>query len=92
MDAHGVLGTLSIGVPTGIRTPVTAVKDRTRRFDVIASVLQDQVMDNPKRATVYFSADVHKALRLRAAAADRSISDIVNDAVRIALAEDATAG
>jgi thiamine monophosphate synthase len=91
MDAHGVLGTLSIGVPTGIRTPVTAVKDRTRRFDVIASVLQDQVTDNPKRA-VYFSADVHKALRLRAAAADRSISDIVNDAVRIALAEDATAG
>jgi hypothetical protein len=92
MDAHGVVGTLSIGVPTGIRTPVTAVKDRTRRFDVIASVLQDQVMDNPKRATVYFSADVHKALRLRAAAADRSISDIVNDAVRIALAEYATGG
>jgi plasmid stability protein len=47
-------------------------------------------MDSPKRATVYFSSDVHKALRLRAAAADRSISDMVNDAVRIALAEDAT--
>ena len=47
-------------------------------------------MESSKRATVYFAADVHKALRLRAAAADRSISDMVNDAVRIALAEDAT--
>ena len=45
-------------------------------------------MENPKRATVYFSADLHKALRLRAAAADRSISDMVNDAVRLALADD----
>jgi plasmid stability protein len=47
-------------------------------------------MENSKRATVYFTAEVHKALRLRAAAADRSISDMVNDAVRAALAEDAT--
>jgi plasmid stability protein len=46
-------------------------------------------MENSKRATVYFSADVHKALRLRAAASDRSVSDMVNDAVRAALAEDA---
>ena len=46
-------------------------------------------MESPKRATVYFAADVHKALRLRAAASDRSISDMVNDAVRTALAEDA---
>jgi mRNA interferase RelE/StbE len=47
-------------------------------------------MENSKRATVYFTAEVHKALRLRAAASDRSISDMVNDAVRAALAEDAT--
>ena len=47
-------------------------------------------MENSKRATVYFTAEVHKALRLRAAAADRSISDMVNDAVRADLAEDAT--
>jgi len=46
-------------------------------------------MDTQKRATVYFEADVHRALRLRAAASDRSISDMVNDAVKIALAEDA---
>jgi plasmid stability protein len=47
-------------------------------------------MSTPKRATVYFQADIHKALRLRAAANDRSISDLVNDAVRVSLAEDAT--
>lgn len=46
-------------------------------------------MDTQKRATVYFEADVHRALRLRAAAMDRSISDMVNDAVKAALAEDA---
>jgi hypothetical protein len=46
-------------------------------------------MDTPKRATVYFEAEVHRALRLKAAASDRSISDMVNDAVRVTLAEDA---
>lgn len=43
----------------------------------------------PKRATVYFEPEVHRALRLRAATIDRSISDMVNDAVKAALAEDA---
>ena len=46
-------------------------------------------MDSQKRATVYFETDVHRALRLRAAASDRSISDMVNDAVKAILAEDA---
>jgi plasmid stability protein len=47
-------------------------------------------MDTAKRATVYFESEVHRALRLKAAAADRSISDMVNDAVKAALAEDAS--
>jgi hypothetical protein len=42
-----------------------------------------------KRATVYFDPDLHRALRLKAAAAERSISDIVNEAVQLSLAEDA---
>ena len=46
-------------------------------------------MSTPKRATVYFDPEVHKALRLRAAANDLSISDMVNEAVRASLAEDA---
>ena len=46
-------------------------------------------MSTPKRATVYFDADIHRALRLRAAASDQSISDMVNQAVKLTLAEDA---
>ncbi len=42
-----------------------------------------------KRATVYFDPEIHRALRLKAAETDRSISEIVNDAVKMALAEDA---
>ena len=42
-----------------------------------------------KRATVYFEEPVHRALRLKAAETDQSMSDLVNDAVGLALAEDA---
>jgi len=41
-----------------------------------------------KRATVYFDPEIHKALRMRAASTERSISDLVNDAVRQSLSED----
>ncbi len=46
-------------------------------------------MDARKRATVYFAPEIHRALRLKAAASDLSISEMVNEAVRAALAEDA---
>lgn len=42
-----------------------------------------------KRATVYFEASLHKALRMKAAATDRSLSDLVNEAVKLSLSEDA---
>lgn len=42
-----------------------------------------------KRATVYFDPVLHRALRLKAAETDRSMSDLVNEAVRQSLAEDA---
>ena len=41
-----------------------------------------------KRATVYLEEDLHRALKLKSAEADRSISDFVNEAVRAALSED----
>jgi plasmid stability protein len=41
-----------------------------------------------KRSTIYFDEDLHEALRLKAAHSHRSVSEIVNDAVRAALAED----
>jgi len=42
-----------------------------------------------KRATVYFDPDLHKALRLKSVETSRSVSDLVNEAVREALSEDA---
>ena len=46
-------------------------------------------MQGLRRSTVYFDAGVHRALRAKAAATDRSISDLVGEAVRLTLAEDA---
>lgn len=42
-----------------------------------------------KRATIYFDPDLHKALRLKSVETSRSVSDLVNEAVKEALAEDA---
>ena len=47
------------------------------------------VDESSKRATVYFDSDLHQALRLKSAVSSQSISEIVNEAVRRALAEDA---
>ena len=44
--------------------------------------------NSQKRATVYFDPYLHRALRLKAAETDRSISELVNEAVKAALAED----
>ena len=41
------------------------------------------------RATVYFDGEIHRALRMKAAASGLSISDLVNRAVGAALSEDA---
>ena len=46
-------------------------------------------MSDPKRTTVYFEPDIHRALRLKSAVSERSMSEMVNDAVRASLAEDA---
>jgi hypothetical protein len=42
-----------------------------------------------RRATVYFNPTVHRALRLKAAETDQSISDLINEAVGLSLQEDA---
>jgi hypothetical protein len=42
-----------------------------------------------KRATIYFDPDLHKALRLKAVETNQSVSELVNEAVKGALAEDA---
>lgn len=42
-----------------------------------------------KRATIYFDADLHRALRVKAAETEKSVSELVNEAVKLSLAEDA---
>ena len=44
--------------------------------------------DSSKRSTIYFEPEIHQALRLKAAFTHRSVSDLVNEAVRKALQED----
>ena len=43
-----------------------------------------------KRATVYLDPALHKALRLQSIETSRSVSELINDAVRDELAEDAS--
>ena len=42
-----------------------------------------------RRATIYLDAELHRALKLKAADSDRTVSEIVAEAVRRDLAEDA---
>ncbi|MBW1836777.1 MAG: CopG family transcriptional regulator [Deltaproteobacteria bacterium] len=42
-----------------------------------------------KRATVYFDPVIHKALKLKSIETSKSISELVNTAVKEALSEDA---
>ncbi|WP_026839866.1 ribbon-helix-helix protein, CopG family [Citrifermentans bremense] len=46
-------------------------------------------MSERKRTTIYLDAAMHKALKHKALETSRSVSDLVNDAVRRTLAEDA---
>ena len=46
-------------------------------------------METTKRATIYFNPEIHRALRLKSAVTERSVSELVNEAVELALAEDA---
>jgi hypothetical protein len=41
-----------------------------------------------RRATIYFEPDLHDAIRLKAVHAHRTISEVVNDAIRATLRED----
>ena len=45
--------------------------------------------EKSKRATVYLDPGLHRALKLKAVQMDRSISDLVSEAVRESLSEDA---
>ncbi len=46
-------------------------------------------MNKVKRATIYLDPTLHRALRVKAAETEKSVSDLVNAAVRQSLSEDA---
>ena len=46
-------------------------------------------MSQVKRATIYLDPTLHRALRVKAAETETSVSDLVNVAVRQSLSEDA---
>ena len=46
-------------------------------------------MAGDTRTTIYFQPQVYRALKIKAATSDRSLSDLVNAAVTAALREDA---
>ena len=41
-----------------------------------------------KRTTIYLDPELHKALRMKAAASSKSVTALINDAIRESLAED----
>jgi len=51
--------------------------------------VEETMSTDVKRTTIYLDPALHRALRIKAAESDRSVSGLVNDAVRVALAEDA---
>ena len=65
-----------------------------KRYSVAMSSLpppspEGDVMSNlSKRATIYFDPDIHQALKLKGASAQIPVSELVDEAVRLLLAED----
>jgi predicted transcriptional regulator len=43
---------------------------------------------NTKRATIYLDSDLHRALRIKAAETEHSMSELVQEAIKLSLAED----
>jgi hypothetical protein len=41
-----------------------------------------------KRSTVYLDPKLHRALKVKSAQIERTMSDLINDAVRLSLSED----
>jgi len=41
-----------------------------------------------KRSTIYFEPDIHQALKLKSASSQLSVSELVDEAVRLLMSED----
>jgi plasmid stability protein len=56
---------------------------------MLTTIWRNTMNTETKRATIYLDPVLHKALRIKAAETSRSMSEIVNEAVKQALTEDA---
>lgn len=61
----------------------------SQRHSAIVLKKEETMTTLTQRATIYMDPVLHKALRLKSVETSRSISDLVDDAVRDELAEDA---
>jgi plasmid stability protein len=48
----------------------------------------DKMKSNTKRTTIYLDPDLHHALRIKAAETEHSMSELVEEAIKLSLAED----
>jgi hypothetical protein len=55
----------------------------------VTTAIQEDRMAGETRTTIYFQPRVYRALKVKAATSDRSLSELVNAAVIAALREDA---
>lgn len=79
-------------IPASGATTSTAASPRGSprgALDVTTSERQDVAVSDSKRSTIYLDPALHRALRLKSAETECTISDLVNQAVRESLAEDA---
>ena len=58
------------------------------RYNVITLQGGSKMSTKTKRATIYLDPELHKALRIKAAETEYSMSELVNDAIKYSLAED----
>ena len=52
------------------------------------SIERHNMKTNTKRTTIYLDADIHHALRIKAAETDNSMSELIEHAIKTSLAED----
>lgn len=52
------------------------------------SIERHNMKANTKRTTIYLDADIHHALRIKAAETENSMSELIGEAIKTSLAED----
>ena len=52
------------------------------------SIERHNMKTNTKRTTIYLDADIHHALRIKAAETENSMSELIGEAIKTSLAED----